>query len=498
MIQQSAIRASEQGTPITDVARVAGRGTIYITAAKLWFMASGAIIYLVLPRMLTPEQFGLYQVVIGVASIINAVVVTGTSQTVSKYISQEESKADSVKSKALKLQVPVGGGLALGFFLLAPVIANYLNDPRLANHLRLASLITLSYSFYAVFTGYFNGQKKFLTQAGLDMAYSTLKLAFIVLFVWLGFGVAGGVGGFALAAACVLAVSVVAAGRGERKGDVRIKDLFKFQAYLLLFTLVLNLLQKVDLILIKALSSSDATAASINAGYYGAAVYLANLTYQIIISVAFVIFPLVSQATFANDRSRTQGYISNTLRYTLIIMALLATLLSANAGEVLGVYYPADYQAGGAALAVVAYGMLFFGLLYVITTVISAGGRPNISLLIGAATLVISVGLNAMLIPAYGLTGAAAGTTVSMFSGVVMGGGYLLAKYGALMPRLSLLRIAACAGLIYFASLLFTPASKLLIIAKLILLSLVYVIALVVSREVGRDDVAAIKRVLKK
>jgi stage V sporulation protein B len=261
---------------------------------------------------------------------------------------------------------------------------------------------------------------------------------------------------------------------------------------------VLNLLQKVDLILIKALSSSDATAASNNAGYYGAAVYLANLTYQIIISVAFVIFPLVSQATFANDRSRTQGYISNTLRYTLIIMALLATLLSANAGEVLGVYYPADYQAGGAALAVVAYGMLFFGLLYVITTVISAGGRPNISLLIGAATLVISVGLNAMLIPAYGLTGAAAGTTVSMFSGVVMGGGYLLAKYGALMPRLSLLRIAACAGLIYFASLLFTPASKLLIIAKLILLSLVYVIALVVSREVGRDDVAAIKRVLKK
>ncbi|HVG21067.1 MAG TPA: oligosaccharide flippase family protein, partial [Blastocatellia bacterium] len=185
MIQQSSVKAPQPETPPIDVARVAGRGTIYITAAKLWFMASGAVIYVVLPRLLTPEQFGLYQVVIGVASIVNAVVVTGTSQTVSKYISQEESKADSVKSKALKLQLPVGGGLALGFFLLAPVIASYLNDPRLANHLRLASLITLSYSFYSVFTGYFNGQKKFLTQAALDIAYSTLKLAFIVLFVWL-------------------------------------------------------------------------------------------------------------------------------------------------------------------------------------------------------------------------------------------------------------------------------------------------------------------------
>jgi stage V sporulation protein B len=498
MIQQTSIKASDQETPLADVAQIAGRGTIYITAAKMWFMASGAIIYIALPRLLTPEQFGLYQVVIGVASIINAVVVTGTSQTVSKYISQEESKADSVKSKALKMQVVVGGALAVGFFLLAPVIANYLNDPRLANHLRLASLITLSYSFYAVFTGYFNGQKKFLTQAGLDMAYSTLKLAFIVSFVWFGFGVAGGVGGFALAAACVLALSVVAAGRGERRGDVRIKDLFKFQAYLLLFTLVLNLLQKVDLILIKALSSSDATTASNNAGYYGAAVYLANLTYQVIISVTFVIFPLVSQATFANDRSRTQGYVANTLRYTLIIMALLATLLSANAGEVLRVYYPNDYQTGSAALAVVAYGMLFFGLLYVITTIISASGRPNVSLLVGAATLVVSVALNAILIPAYGLTGAAIGTTASMFLGVVMGGGYLLAKYGALMPRLSLLRIAACAALIYLASFMFTPASKLMIIIKLALLSLVYVIALVASRELGRDDLAAMKKVLKK
>ena len=480
------------------MARVAGRGTIYITAAKLWFMASGAVIYIALPRLLTPEQFGLYQVVIGVVSIINAVVVTGTSQTVSKYISEEESKADSVKSKALRLQVIVGGGLASGFFLLAPVIANYLKDPRLTNYLRLASLITLSYSFYAVFTGYFNGQKKFLTQAGLDMAYSTLKLVFIVVFVWLGFGVAGGVGGFALAAFSVLAISVVATWKGERRGDVRIMELFRFQAYLLLFTLVLNLLQKVDLILIKALSSSDATNASNNAGYYGAAVYLANLTYQVIISVTFVIFPLVSQATFAKDRGRTQGYIANTLRYTLIIMALLATLFSANASEVLRVYYPADYQAGSAALAVVAYGMLFFGLLYVITTIISAAGRPNVSLLVGAVTLTLSVALNAALIPAYGLTGAAIATTASMFVGVMIGGGYLLTKYGALMRPLSLMRIASCAGLIYFASLLIAPASKLMILVKLALLSVVYLIALVVSRELGRDDVGMLKKVLKK
>ncbi|HST23241.1 MAG TPA: oligosaccharide flippase family protein [Blastocatellia bacterium] len=498
MIRSTTIKASAEETPAADIVKVAGRGTIYITAAKLWFMASGYGIYFMLARLMSPEQLGLYQVATGVVSIINAVVVTGTSQTVSKYISQKTEKADSVKAKALKLQLPVGGSITLAFFLLAPVIANYLNDAQLANYLRLASLITLSYSFYSVFTGYFNGQKKFLTQAALDITYSTLKLIFIIFFVWLGYGGLGGVGGFALAAACVLIISAVVAGRGERTGDVPASDLLKFQAYLLLFTLVLNLLQKVDIILIKALSSDDAIVASANVAYYGAAINIANIIYQVIISATFVIFPLVSQVTFADDRARTQSYISNTLRYTLMIMALLATLFSANASGVLSVIYKDVYQAGSPALSIVAFGMLFFGLIYVMTTIITASGRPTVSLMIGAVTLMVNAGLNAMLIPAQGIKGAAIGTTVSMLLGTIIGGGYLLAKFGALMPVISILRIALCSGLIYAASIAFTSASKVLIVGKLAVLCIVYVIALVVVKEIGRDDLADVKKVLKK
>jgi stage V sporulation protein B len=498
MMQSTTTQAPIPNAPPADVARIAGRGTIYISAAKLWFILSGLGIHFSLPRLMSNEQFGLYQVVIGIVSIINAVVVTGTSQTVSKYISQDESRADSVKAKALKLQVAVGGILALGFFLLAPLIAGYLNDARLTNSLRLASLITLSYSFYSVFTGYFNGQKKFLTQAALDATYSTLKLACIVLLVWAGFGVAGGVGGFALAAAGVLGLSAIAAGKGTRTGEVRAKDLLTFQFYLLAFTLVLNLLQKVDLIFVKALSSPDADLASANAGFYGAATNVANITYQVIISVTFVIFPLVSQATFANDRKLTRTYIANTLRYTLMIMALLATLFSANAASVLRVIYPDPYQASSGALGWVAFGMLAFGLIYVLTTIISASGRPTVSFTIGVVTLAASAALNALLIPRLGLTGAGLATTLAMFIGAGIGGGYLLNRFGALIAPLSLARIGGCSAIIYALSLAYTPASKPLVIAKLAVLGVLYIIVLVASREVGRDELRLLQRVMKK
>ncbi|MFL6277052.1 MAG: lipopolysaccharide biosynthesis protein [Blastocatellia bacterium] len=490
--------APTPSAPPADVARIAGRGTLYISAAKLWFILSGLGIHFSLPRLMSQEQFGLYQVVIGIVSIINAVVVTGTSQTVSKYISQDEGRADSVKAKALTLQLLIGGTLALGFFLLAPLIADYLNDARLTNPLRLAALITLSYAFYSVYTGYFNGQKKFLTQAALDATYSTLKLACIVLLVWTGMGVMGGVGGFALAAAGVLALSATIAGKGRRIGEVKAKELFAFQSTLLAFTLVLNLLQKVDLILVKALSSPEADAASANAGFYGAAINVANITYQVIISATFIIFPLVSQATFANDRELTRNYIANTVRYTLMIMAGLATLFSANAASVLRVIYPEAYQAGSGALGWVAFGMLAFGLLYVLTTIISASGRPAISLVIGVVTFAASAGMNALLIPRAGLVGAGLATTVAMFVGAGIAAAYLLKRFGALMPPLSLARIAACSAFIYALSLAYTPTSKAMIVIKLALLGLLYVAGLIASREVGRGELQLIQRVLKK
>jgi stage V sporulation protein B len=278
---------------------------------------------------------------------------------------------------------------------------------------------------------------------------------------------------------------------------VHTADLLRFQTYLILFTLVLNLLQKVDLLLIKALSSSDATIASENAGYYGGAINFANITYQLVISVTFVVFPLVSQSTFINDRSQTQVYISNTVRYSLMIMAGVATLFSANAAEVLRVAYRPEYQAGSAALKIVAFGMLCFGLVHVLTTIISATGRPAVSLGIATVTLAASATLCAILVPRYGITGAAAATSIAMLVGTAVCCAYLLTKFGALINTFSLLRITAAAAVVYVGSILINGSSVVMLAVELISMGLLYVGALALTGELGREDLEKIRRVLK-
>src|ERR671928_1762021 len=76
-MQSTQTPALTPNAPPADVARVAGRGTLYVSAAKLWFILSGFSLHIALTRLLSEEQYGLYQVVIGIVSIVNAVVVTG-------------------------------------------------------------------------------------------------------------------------------------------------------------------------------------------------------------------------------------------------------------------------------------------------------------------------------------------------------------------------------------------------------------------------------------
>ena len=58
-------------------------------------------------------------------------------------------------------------------------------------------------------------------------------------------------------------------------------------------------------------------------------------------------------------------------------------------------------------------------------------------------------------------------------------------------------RISACASVVYGASLLFSPISKLLIIAQLIALAIAYAITLVISGELGRSDLRLLTKVLR-
>src|SRR6185369_7542218 len=111
-----------------DAAVVAGRGALFIGAAKAFFMLSGSIQQILLARLFGRfygvASLGAFGVVNSAVSIVNNTVVQATVQSVSKYTAEDDQRAPAVMRSALKVQAVTGAIIALGFFLAAPLIAH--------------------------------------------------------------------------------------------------------------------------------------------------------------------------------------------------------------------------------------------------------------------------------------------------------------------------------------------------------------------------------------
>jgi polysaccharide transporter, PST family len=434
-----------------------GKGLVFITGAKLWFMVAGYVIQFALPRALgSPAKFGVWTVVLALISVFNNVAVTGTIQSVSKFSSEKPERASAVTRAALRMQTFLGGGAALLFFLAAPLTAWLLHDTSLTPELRVAAGVLVCYSFYAVFVGAANGARAFHKQAALDVTFSTLRAAFVVGAALLTHSVLSALGGFVSAAASVLVISIFVVGVGPKTDEpFPLRTLLSFFAPVAAYLIIVNSLMFVDGVLIKRLVAEGAggvNAASEQAGYYGAVQAVARIPYQLILAVTFVIFPLVSKSTFDKDVEKTRMYVGATMRYSLVITAGLAVALGARPEAVMRVFYKPEYAVGAGALAALVAGYVCFSLFNIAGTIINGSGRTQPTFIIGMVTLGVAVAANWLAIRwqlDHGgdvLLGAALATTCAMALGTIISGLYLMRHFGAFLPALTVVRVALSAA----------------------------------------------------
>jgi O-antigen/teichoic acid export membrane protein len=509
--------------PDENLVETAGRGVIYITFAKMWFMLTGWALIFGLPRIFKwasdgdvekgQALFGAYKLVIMGVSFINNGIITGTIQAVSKFTSEDESGAEAVKRTALKVQGGLGIAIAVLYIGFAGLLADILGSPDLAMLMRLSAGIIVAYSCYAVFIGSFNGRRLFSRQALFDITYSTIKTALIVGLAAVGFEVLGTVVGFLLAA-IVIAVAAAVASGWSGSGSFSAKRYLKFAALLIAYTFGLNLVMSLDLFLLKGIASDLAIESGMNveaasaagkalAGQYGAAQGLAFIPYQAILSIAFVAFPMISKATFENDMQKTRDYIRKTLRFSAIIIIGLTSVFTALPGQALALIFPPEYQAASDALGVLSLGMAAFSLLVVSNTILNSAGLVRRTMALIATTLIAVVGAVAALATNAGpgpdaLAATALGSTAGMCFGLIISAVAVYRRFGTFWPWATALRVGAAGALtIGFGRVVLPFSGKLITIFECIAVVAVYVIALVVTREFRLEDLDQLKQVIK-
>lgn len=514
----------------------AGRGVLYIAFAKFYFMFAGLVIQIRLPAILSRAAFGSYSLVASVASFVNNVVVTGTIQAVSRFSAQEPGKARMVQHAGLRMHLRIGLPIAAGFVAAAPLVALFMKDDTKTAPLMLAGCIVAGYSFYAVFVGTANGLHQFHKQAGLDVTFATLRGIGLLGMAMAGLGVIGVIGGWVAAVGLILCAAILWVGLPGKLAPsekLPVKPLVGYFASVAVYLTLFNALMFVDTLLIKRFTTTyfddhaaelktAATAtidwatrvtgyhydssvlADVQNAYYAAVQNIARLSYQAIIAATFVVFPLVSRSTFADDKETTRRYIAVTSRYSLMFAMAIAVVIAANPADILGLVYAPDYvERGAPAVLPLALGNVAFSMFAINGTILNGAGHTRAAIASAGITLGLAFAGNWIAIPIAAERGmtlpvAAAVTGGAMLVGALVSGAMLAKRLGAFLPLLSVVRIAVATGVALAVGRVLPLHGKLMTLVEACVVGGTFLVVLVASRELGKRDLDAIKAVRKK
>jgi stage V sporulation protein B len=241
---------------------------------------------------------------------------------------------------------------------------------------------------------------------------------------------------------------------------------------------------------------SAAETASRYVAFYRAAQTFAFVPYQLLVPVPLVMFPMISQAISQGDEAGAARYVRTALRFSLLLLLLVAAPIAGAAQGVMGLVFPDAYTAGAPALAVLVLAMVCFALFVGAATIMTGAGRPGLAAGIGSVAAVGVIAGNLGFVHYVGvgertLLAAALGTALGIGIALCAVAYAVYARFKTFIAPLSLARALLAASAAYFAAHSFNPSSKLQTMIAGIAGALSYVIVLLATRELTRADLDA-------
>jgi len=420
----------------------------------------GFLLRIVLARWLGAADLGLYQMVITVQGIATLIATLGIPMALTKYVAEHKDNKDKLSQTTTSGIISSAiFGIVTGILLyaLSGVLAGIFNMPELAYLLKILAFALPFTSLLEALLGLFNGLREMKTFAYLMILRSLLMILFIIAFVRLGFGVEGAVFGLVLAivGACIggLYLSRKLLRPNLLNLSQNSKRLVSFGSQVFGANAVSLIANQADIILIGYFLAAK------DVGYYSVAVSLSMLFLIIPQAIQRITYPATSEYWSQNNHQALQTMIDKSMKYSACILLPLGLGVGFFSKEIVTVIFGGEFIYAVLPLCILLIARVITGsTIYPIGASFSGVGRPDLALKLGAISAGTNIGLNILLIPRFGIVGAAIATTASLLLGTII--------FLALMPRILKVKIdfkwyAWTMGLACTAVILFLVGSNL-------------------------------------
>lgn len=393
-------------------------GVLSVVSGKVLTLFVSLATMPLLYRFLGPAKFGEYTTVMSVHALFMIFVSSGVTNGVRKFVAEDRHVPNwegNVAGFYFRMAVLLAGVGALVYHgavrsglvsrFLSPVFEEYFT-------LMIGMVVAAQLWAYARRSLMGFGLERY--SEPLQVLYNVSFAVVALLLVYSGYGVLGALAGQIVGTTIVAIIglglvlqrvslrSMILPGRAELPRQ-RMVTYNTMAVGLAVFQMSLY---HVDVIMLQSLAGST------EVGNYKTALMLAEFLWFVPMTLQTVYVHSTSELWSRDRYDRIADLASRTTRYTLLLTTVMALGLASLAHVVVPLYWGSAALPAITPLLVLLPGALGFAAVRPTIAIEEGNGTLRYAVIATGAAAVINVSLNVLLIPRFGMTGAAAATSV--------------------------------------------------------------------------------------
>jgi stage V sporulation protein B len=409
----------------SDRAKHIASGIRSLTVQNLVNGVLGFVFLTMLLRLLSPSEYGLYSAALLVTTIGSSVAVFGLQFAATRFVAfmaHDEGGSRVVSRSIVVLSLVFTSVATVVYLLLSPALSLYFTKSTDSDWIFAASGAWLfSITMSGIFQGLVQGMKRYQTLARILISANVATVGLTVLgllefdsvivpiIAWVVYGAVIIIWSLAITRRPLLiANSAVTGGR-------TVSQLLRYSIPLGIAGIVTVATGAADPIVVGGFLSEAQLGA-----YYAAIAISGGIGVMLFTPLNTAFFPETSSN--ANDPGKLSAGLRLAFRYTALALIPVSFALVGLSKQMIRLFSGgvSTYLLANPSLQMMSGFFLFVAMQGILTSLLLSTGKTTQVMLIGIVTVVLDLALSVLLVPSFGLLGAATSRTLVDIAGFLM------------------------------------------------------------------------------
>jgi O-antigen/teichoic acid export membrane protein len=464
-------------------------------------------------RYFGTEIFGVFSLAVIITGIAATLAGLGISEGIIRFVPfykarKNERAVDYLIRKGLVLTFVTGILCALALYFGGDFIGTtFFHSSELGTYLRATALVPLFLATAGIFLSLLRSYER-ITRYSLivNPLQNGAKVALLALFIYVGITTNALVVSYVGSTILVLLIAAYSCKsylakaytsvqvKGKEKERL-FKELISFSWPFIFIGVIYSIFYWADSLIIGYFMNAT------DVGIYNAAVTLVSL-FAIVPDLFIRLFQPLIVSRFAEGRNRTVQELSErVIKWILICNLPLMLALLFFPGIILKLFFGQEFMLAASSLMFLTVGGIISGISSFIISLVSLKKSSRDILSYFIISSVLNIILDILLVPHYGLPGAAFATSVSWVALIVFLMKDMYFSHGFIPAQRFLLRLLSLSVLFFIALAVvksFVTLSTVGVVFFLLSAGSIYLILLVILKVVDTEDIALVKESLTK